>query len=162
MTELTIYDYPRLLKFSLADRVMLELRWRDIEELLNRSLEQHDGKYLPEDIHDWILEGKMQCWCAMDMKDDKLMGISITEIQVFRTQKRLYVPFASALAIKDVVCFFEVIVAWARIQNCKSVDITGSRAWLKILKPYGFVEQSIYASLNLEGNTNGHGCTASG
>lgn len=104
-----------------------------IEKAMQRTgvIKDHDPDYVFEQLRTL----NMQCWVGH--KDDRIIVVHVTKIDVFPKRKVLWVLFTGAVegTIDDWLEHIEVFKAFAQEHDCAAVRGGGRLGWVKKLHP---------------------------
>lgn len=121
----------------------IDIVWDLIEPLLETCMEEHDGRFKTENLKDWLINGKMQCWCSVNVENDQIVAVCLTEIINYPCSKRLSIPFIVSNGLKKWEEFLGIILNWGKSLGCEAVELYGSKAWIRIFKNFNFTPKSL-------------------
>lgn len=105
--------------------------WPSVEKYVADSLVFAQGCFLPVDIRDFCVSGKMQLWIAT--KGDNVLAAVISEVTDYPRKRICAVPFIGG---KDLRSWFRkmlyTIEAWSREMGCVGMQGGARRGWGKL------------------------------
>jgi len=108
--------------------------WTLISSYLTRALEHGQGESTLTDYMRKILNGYAQCWGVV--KDDKLVGVGLTEIMQYSQQKTLHIIAFSGDNFEEQSGMINVVKQYAIDNGCKAIEQYGRKGWAKMLPKY--------------------------
>jgi hypothetical protein len=112
--------------------------WELAKPFLQKAIDLNRGEFELDDIHQLVLDKKMQLW---GIHDGELKAVMVTEIIIYPRMKRLRVVLNGGVLIDtwlDVV--MDTLDRFKAAHGCKDIEILGRRGWVRKLAKYGYRE----------------------
>jgi len=126
------------LKFTGVQSGMIKVTWPLAKPFVEKGLALESGLYKAEDIYDHLLKKKMQLWVAIDIEENKIIAVLITQIALYPQAKACWIILVGGAGMDDWVQFMRIIKLWAKGEGCDRVLSFSRDGWVKMLAPFGF------------------------
>ena len=123
--------------------------YHDIIPFLSRLAPTTNGRYDDVDLYNNLVLNKESLWTVVN-DDGKIMGILLTDLQIFPQKKVFCINYAAGDGLDD--CIDEVLSAMEQTairHECDAMQVTGRRGWVKKLQSYDWKEEFVIVSKNL-------------
>lgn len=105
----------------------------DYRKHIEPALAYSGGTHDWQDIVEGVASSKMQLWCNED-------AAAITELVCYPRKKVLNV-FLAGGDMTQLLEMLESAKAWAKLEGCDGIMMSGRRGWLRVLKDHGWSDQ---------------------
>lgn len=119
-----------------ADSKEFELVWAEVLPHLENALAYADGRFLAEDIYQFLKDKSMQLWVTYTSHG--LLSFCISQIIVTPRKKILSLPFVGGIDLFRWLHCFEELARFGRENGCAEVEGYARPGWEKVLKKYEF------------------------
>lgn len=134
-----------MIKYLTVDGVLAE--WGRIEPLLQRVLDRFDYGSDADDILADVINGRRMMWSINDLEG--LAVLSVSRLPKFST---LDVDCLAGENMNEWLSpFINQLTEYAKVLDCKYVDASGRKGWIRQLKQFGFNETSYDVRLKVNG-----------
>jgi len=114
----------------------VEKVWPLAKELVQKAC-QTNGGFNAEHILEFLKEGTMQLWMAID-EDNKVICCCVTEIRQYPNFKVCDLRITTGEQFERWVDYMDNICEWAKSNGCKKMEVFARPGWERILKHKGF------------------------
>jgi hypothetical protein len=123
--------------------------WILVKDLIQNSCDRAGGFADANDVKSWLEQDKMQLWVAWDNNNKTIKCVCVTEIRVYPKFKVCDCKITTGTNYKSWVNFMDIICKWAKLNNCKKMEIFTRPGWERILKHKGFIKTHVQLEKNL-------------
>ena len=115
-----------------------------IDKYLSKVIPYTGGRYAKEDIVSGIENKAFDLWVPLNLKDNKIDGVVVTQFTVYPRKK----VFTILLCCGDNLNkwydpLFEMLYQYAAGAGCDLAEVVGRKGWIRKLKDIGF-KQSMW------------------
>lgn len=122
---------------SLVPPEMISGLWSNIFPHLSKAAEYTFGRYEPEDIFEFVLNGEGHLWVVFE--DKKIVGITITRFWQYPRKKCLDVLFLGGEDWYDWRNdMFDTLHRWAVDSGCDVIESSGRAGFARVFKDRGY------------------------
>lgn len=114
----------------------VEKVWPLAKELVQKAC-QTNGGFNAEHILEFLKEGTMQLWMAID-ENNKVICCCVTEIRQYPNFKVCDLRITTGEQFERWVDYMDNICEWAKSNGCKKMEVFARPGWERILKHKGF------------------------
>ena len=122
---------------SLVPPEMVSGLWPNIFPHLSKAADYTFGRYEPEDILEFVLDGNGHLWVVFD--DNKIIGVTITRFWQYPRKKCLDMVFIGGdegFSWKDSM--LETLQRWSRDNGCDVIESSGRAGFARAFKADGY------------------------
>jgi hypothetical protein len=118
------------------NKEQVEKVWPLAKELVQKAC-QTNGGFNAEHILEFLKEGTMQLWMAID-ENNKVICCCVTEIRQYPNFKVCDLRITTGEQFERWVDYMDNICEWAKSNGCKKMEVFARPGWERILKHKGF------------------------
>jgi hypothetical protein len=126
----------------------IEKVWPLAHALVQKACETNGG-YNAEHILEYLKEGSMQLWMAIESESNKVICVCVTEIRQYPNFKVCDLRITTGEQFERWYNFMDQICQWAKSNGCKKMEIFARPGWERILKSKGFRKTHVQIERNL-------------
>ena len=131
------------MKFSAVPKEAVKYIWKDVERVLEKSVNTATGKAELIDVLKGILDGTYVLWVVLD-DDNKLIAAMTTRIIEYPRHRSMALDWVGGSRMKEWLDMgMKIIIDFATKNGCNSLEGYGRKAWGRALKKHGFYEDYI-------------------
>lgn len=110
----------------------------DIYEAMQYSF----GELTFSQVINQITEGDKQIWIRRNEEDEHTCTV-VTQVVEYPNKKTCEICYLGGVSLDDNLDELGYIEDWARFNGCDDIQLTGRKAWKKLLKDEGYSERYI-------------------
>lgn len=114
----------------------VEKVWPLAKDLVQKACETNGG-FNAEHILEFLKEGTMQLWMAID-ENNQVICCCVTEIRQYPNFKVCDLRITTGVQYERWVDYMDNICEWAKSNGCKKMEVFARPGWERILKHKGF------------------------
>ena len=129
-----------MIEVSIVPVKHLDIFWQQVEPILKPAAEESNGRYLIEDVYNYILNGSMILWVAHD--EGRIIASATTHKVDYPQKSVLAIGFWGGIEPLEVYGppLLELLQKYARETGCVNIEGYGRGGWARRLKDYGYVK----------------------
>lgn len=113
--------------------------WDRIRPFLDPAVAVTNGRYTSYDVYVAAQKSTMQLWIAFD--DQSIEGVQVTCVTDYPSKRVLTSLFTGGTKLRHWRSeMMELLIRWAKDNQCESIEGCGKEGWLKMLEPYGITK----------------------
>lgn len=121
-----------LVPFEHIDRV-----WDGVKPWLEPAVQVTNGRFTTWDVYTLLQQQRLHLWIALD-DDNVIHGIEVTQIIDYPSKRVLASLFTGGQRLRDWrEPMMDILIRWARDNQCEAIEGHGRSGWIKMLEPYG-------------------------
>ena len=131
------------MKTSLVPPEYIRHIYPEIEKFLDRLVPVTNGRFERIDlVHDMLIQ-RENLWIITD-DEEYIVGIVMTEIMYYPRKRILAIQYCAGDKLDDWMdSTLEILENWAVDNDCKAMELTGRRGWVKKLKLQSWEEEFV-------------------
>ena len=115
-----------------------------MEPYLLSAIGQDNEEATIEEVIRYLLTGDLTLWLFFNSEERKVVGAGATNIAVYTRKRTLDLRlFACDAPQEEWLPLLNTFEEWARFHGCKEMELTGRKAWAKILPNAGFKQTHV-------------------
>lgn len=123
--------------------------WKDVERVLEKSVDTVKDKAEMIDVLAGICDGTYVLWVVMDEQDD-IVAAFTTRLLVYPQRKALALDWVGGARMKEWEDqLIDTMRSYANELECSHLEGYGRKAWGRALKKYGFYPEYIAYRMEL-------------
>ena len=110
--------------------------WTEVKPYIDRCVPHSEGELETEDFYDFLANGEMQLWIAIDKsetEDNEIIAAMITQIIVYPRKRILRIIAIAGDEMDRWMHFLPEIEDRALEAGCTAREAWGRKGWLKVL-----------------------------
>lgn len=115
--------------------------WGKVAPILQRAVDKSQHDYAIQDIYAALKQRDMQLWVWVE--NDAIEACCITQIISYPRRRICQMPFIAGNKMKNWLSTEETIVAWAKERGCSQFEGFARDGWLRVLKNWSKVWNTI-------------------
>jgi hypothetical protein len=122
---------------SLVPPEMVSGLWPNILPHISKAADYTFGRYEPEDIFEFVLNGEGHLWIVFE--DKNIVGITITRFWQYPRKKcldMLFIGGDEGFSWKDLM--LETLQRWSRDNGCDVIESSGRAGFARAFKADGY------------------------
>ena len=139
-------------KFTAVSPDFLDSCWDRAKPIIDKACEMSNGRFTADSVKKQLDIGIQILWILYRGDDDMLLALT-TGISDYPDKRMLNIMFCASDG--ENTYWYDhrekivpPIIEWAKMQNCKGVELSGREGWAKVLAPFGFKKS--YVTLDME------------
>jgi hypothetical protein len=113
--------------------------WDRVQPLLDPAVAVTNGRYTSYDVYVAVQKSTMQLWIAFD--NQAIKGIEVTCVTDYPSKRVLTSMFTGGTNLRHWRNeMMELLVRWAKDNQCEAIEGCGKEGWLKMLEPFGITK----------------------
>lgn len=123
---------------SLVPPEMVEGLWPRIFRHFVKAAEYTFGRYEPEDILEFVVNGQAHLWVALD-DEGEIVGVTVTRFWEYPRKRCLDLVFLGGdegFSWKEPM--LNLLQAWARDSGCEAIEAAARPAFARVFKDDGY------------------------
>jgi len=116
--------------------------WPLAEKLVQKACETNGG-FDAKHILEYLKEGTMQLWMAIDKDTNAVLCVCVTEIRQYPNFKVCDLRITTGNDYERWYDYMDSICKWAKSNGCKKMEVFARPGWERILKSKGFVKTHV-------------------
>ena len=131
------------MKTSLVPPEYIRHIYPEIEKFLDRLVPVTNGRFERIDlVHDMLIQ-RENLWIITD-DEEYIVGIVMTEIMYYPRKRILGIQYCAGDKLDDWMdSTLEILENWAVDNDCKAMELTGRKGWVKKLKLQSWEEEFV-------------------
>jgi hypothetical protein len=110
----------------------IHIVWPLIENLVSTACRWTRGRFLPDDIKLFLLDGKCQLW--LSWRDGKPEAFCVTEVVCYPRKKICRLFLGAGRDRNHWLGFEPLVTAWAKSNGCTGFELIGRPGWRRALR----------------------------
>ena len=138
------------MRFSAVPKEAVKYIWKDVEKLLDKSVDTAEGKMEMIDVLEGILNNVYVLWVVMD-DDDALIAAITSRIIQYPRRKGMALDWVGGSKMSkwsDMV--MDTMTDFAKKNDCSHLEGYGRKAWIRVIKKYGFYPEYIAYRMEID------------
>ena len=125
------------MKISIIPYTHIDAIWDSVKDMIAGACFYTNGRYTSDDVLSLLQENKLMLWIAFDDAMD-IHGVSVTCITHYPSKRALTSVFVGGTNAKIWLGIMaNVLIKWAKDNDCDCLEGTGRSGWMKIIPSLG-------------------------
>lgn len=138
------------MRLSAVPKEAVKHIWKDVENLLSKSVDTAEGKMEMIDVLEGILNDVYVLWVVMDDNDKLVAAITSRIIQYPRRRGMALDWIGGSKMSKWNDMVVEAMTDFAKKNDCSHIEGYGRKAWIRALRKYGFYPEYIAYRMEID------------
>ncbi|MEK9985993.1 MAG: hypothetical protein VW879_14745, partial [Opitutae bacterium] len=125
------------MRVSTVPKESVKYIWKDVERVLEKSVDTAEGKLRLIDVLKGILDDTYVLWVVFD--NDEIIAAFTTRIIEYPQRRSMALDWVGGSRMKEWLDIgMEKVIEFASLNNCEHLEGYGRKAWGRALSKYGF------------------------
>jgi hypothetical protein len=123
-------------KVSLVPIEHINAVWERLVPILEPAVAVTNGRYTTYDVYVAAQQSNIQLWIAFE--GESIYGLEVTCVTDYPSKRVLTSMFTGGAKLREWRAeMMDVLVRWAKDNQCTAIEGYGRDGWVKMLEPYG-------------------------
>lgn len=136
----------KLQGYIVADE-FLPMMWPELEQMLHRSVEYHQGTLSLKTIYEWLTNGHASAFVVT--KDNRIQLVMILNIVTYSSFKAVRIAACAGKNLKESMKFIHELECWALTQGCVEIEAWCRPAMVRLVQRFGWMPRSTIVTRDL-------------
>lgn len=124
------------MKVSLVPIEHINAVWERLVPILEPAVAVTNGRYTTYDVYVAAQQSNIQLWIAFE--GESIYGLEVTCVTDYPSKRVLTSMFTGGAKLREWRAeMMDVLVRWAKDNQCTAIEGYGRDGWVKMLEPYG-------------------------
>ena len=124
------------MKVSLVPIEHINAVWERLVPMLDPAVAVTNGRYTTYDVYVAAQKSNIQLWIAFE--GESIYGLEVTCVTDYPSKRVLTSMFTGGAKLREWRAeMMDVLVRWAKDNQCTAIEGYGRDGWVKMLEPYG-------------------------
>ena len=124
------------MKVSLVPIEHINAVWERLVPILEPAVAVTNGRYTTYDVYIAAQQSNIQLWIAFE--GESIYGLEVTCVTDYPSKRVLTSMFTGGAKLREWRAeMMDVLVRWAKDNQCTAIEGYGRDGWVKMLEPYG-------------------------
>ena len=130
------------MRVSAVPKETVKYIWKDVERVLEKSVETAIGKMQMIDVLKGVLDDTYVLWVVFE--GDNIIAAFTTRVIIYPQRKSMALDWVGGSRMKEWLDIgMEKVVKFAVLNDCQHLEGYGRKAWSRALKKHGFYPEYI-------------------
>lgn len=137
------------MRVSTVPKESVKYIWKDVERVLEKSVDTAEGKVRLIDVLKGILDDTYVLWVVFD--NDEIIAAFTTRIIEYPQRRSMALDWVGGSRMKEWLDIgMKKVIEFAALNECKHLEGYGRKAWGRALSKYGFYPEYIAFRMEIE------------